>query len=100
VLLAKYLGPSDDGVTFTGTYNQLAYAYPHLLDSDFTANELNTVSIELEVPDDGTARAGNEIMSDKFTFAIDFAAAQKNKINPSPSGVGRDLNNPATLNNS
>ena len=100
VLLATYQGPNDDSVSYTGTYHNLAYLPPWLLDSDFTGGEMNTVTILLEVPDEGTARDGNEVMSDKFTFAIDFAAAQKNKINPRPGGSGRDLNNPSTLNNS
>lgn len=101
LIQAVYLGPSDDGVSFgPASYNTLAYAVPWLLDSDFEAGEINVVSVQLRVPDDGTAQDGNEIMSDYFTFALDFAAAQKNKINPRPGASGRDLNDLSTLNNS
>jgi hypothetical protein len=31
-------------------------------------------------------------MGDEFIFAIDFAAAQKNKLQPRPDGNGLDLN--------
>lgn len=87
----------DAGNTFNGTYHDLAYLPPYLMDDDFQAGEVNAVKLRLTVPDNGSAGDGNEIMGDSFTFAIDFAAAQKNKLQPRNGGTGLDLNNPSTL---
>jgi predicted ribosomally synthesized peptide with SipW-like signal peptide len=86
----------DEGNSFNGSFHELAYEYPWRLDDDFQPDETNVITVMLTVPDSGEPGDGNEIMGDSYEFAIDFAAAQKNKITPSPEGVGVDLNNMGT----
>lgn len=60
-----------------GSLASFAEALPTLLDDDFAGKDEHSLVVTFAVPESGTAGTENVIMTDSYSFDLDFAVTQK-----------------------
>lgn len=67
----------DGSVKHDGSLAAFAEALPRVVDSDFTPQDEHTLVMSFTVPESGVRGGENAIMSDSYSFDLDFGLFQK-----------------------